>query len=420
MPAPHAPSYYAATVAPAPERPAFAGEASADVCVIGAGFSGLNLAIEMAERGRSVILLEAQRVGWGASGRNGGQVQAGFLKEPRMAKVVGQETLDALRYRGQEIIADRRARYAIECDWRDGHIECAAKPSHAKAQEKDAAESGLRFVAKKDMPGEIGSERFHGGVVDMRNGYLNPLKLALGEAAAAESLGVKIYEGSEVLSIEPGDARAGRKPRVKTAQGAVTAGAVVIAGDALHRLMPGELDGAIISAGSYIVATESMEPEVLAWTAPKGLSAHDTLTILDYWRPSPEGRMLYGGRCDYANMPLKDVAAKIRPRLIATYPQLAAHKLDFAWGGAIGITFSRAPQFGRLEGDVYYLQGYSGHGLNVSHIGAEIVAQAIAGSTERLDLFQKLPLWRLPGGSRFANPALALGMLWYRLRDAVL
>lgn len=419
MPAPHAPSFYAATIPALPERPVLKGEASADVCVIGGGFSGLNVAVEMAERGRSVILLEAQRVGWGASGRNGGQVQGGFLAEPRMAKILGQETLDALRYRGQDIIAARRATYAIDCDWRDGHIECAVKPAHAKAQERDAEASGLRFVVKKDMPGEIGSERFFGGVVDMRNGYLHPLKLALGEAAAAESLGATIYEGSEVLEIEPGDPKAGRKAKVKTAQGTVAAGAVVLAGDALHRLLPRKLDGAIIAAGSYIVATEPMEPDVLAWTAPKGLSAHDTLTILDYWRPTPDGRMLYGGRCDYANMPLRDVAAKIRPRLIATYPQLAAHQIDFAWGGAIGITFTRAPQFGRFAGDVYYLQGYSGHGLNVSHIGAEIVAQAIAGSTERLDLFEKLPLWRLPGGSRFANPALALGMLWHRLRDAL-
>ncbi|WP_018632164.1 NAD(P)/FAD-dependent oxidoreductase [Neomegalonema perideroedes] len=418
MSEPHAPSFYAATVAPVPERPVFSGEAAADVCVIGAGFSGLNVAIEMAERGRSVILLEAQRVGWGASGRNGGQVQGGFLKEPGMAKILGQETLDALRYRGQEIIAARRAKYAIDCDWRDGHIECAAKPAHARSMERDAESSGLRFVAKKDMPAEIGSERFHGGVVDMRNGYLNPLKLALGEAAAAESLGVKIYEGSEALDILPGDAKAGRKPVVVTAEGRVTAGAVVLAGDALHHLLPRKLDGAIIPAGSYIIATEPLDPEVLAWTAPQGLSAHDTLTILDYWRPSADGRMLYGGRCDYANMPLKNVAEKIRPRMIATYPQLAALKIDYAWGGAIGVTFTRAPQFGRVEGEVYYLQGYSGHGLNVSHIGAEIVAQAIAGSGERLDLFEKLPLWRLPGGSRFANPALALGMLWHRLLDA--
>ena len=419
MPAPHAPSFYAATVAPVPERPAFAGEASADVCVVGGGFSGLNLAIEMAEQGRSVILLEAQRIGWGASGRNGGQVQGGFLKEERMEKVVGAETLNALRYRGQEIIAARRAKYAIECDWRDGHIECAAKPAHVAGMEKHAAEAGLRFVPKADMPGEIGSARFHGGVVDMRNGYLNPLKLALGEAAAAESLGVEIYEGSEVLEILPGEAKAGRKPVVVTARGRVTAGAVVLAGDALHRLLPQKLDGAIVSAGSYIVATEPLDAETLASVSPKDLSAHDSLTILDYWRPSADGRMLYGGRCDYANLPLNDVAAKIRPRMIASYPQLAKAKIDYAWGGAIGITFTRAPQFGRVEGDIYYLQGYSGHGVNVSHLGAEIVAQAIMGATERLDLFEKLPLWRLPGGSRFANPALALGMLYYRIRDAI-
>lgn len=419
MPAPHAPSFYAATVAPVPERPAFAGEASADVCVVGGGFSGLNLAIEMAEQGRSVILLEAQRIGWGASGRNGGQVQGGFLKEERMEKVVGAETLNALRYRGQEIIAARRAKYAIECDWRDGHIECAAKPAHAAGMEQHAAEAGLRFVPKADMPGEIGSARFHGGVVDMRNGYLNPLKLALGEAAAAESLGVEIYEGSEVLEILPGEAKAGRKPVVVTARGRVTAGAVVLAGDALHRLLPQKLDGAIVSAGSYIVATEPLDAETLASVSPKDLSAHDTLTILDYWRPSADGRMLYGGRCDYANLPLNDVAAKIRPRMIASYPQLAKAKIDYAWGGAIGITFTRAPQFGRVEGDIYYLQGYSGHGVNVSHLGAEIVAQAIMGATERLDLFEKLPLWRLPGGSRFANPALALGMLYYRIKDAI-
>ena len=418
MPAPHAPSFYAATVAPVPERPAFAGEASADVCVVGGGFSGLNLAIEMAEQGRSVILLEAQRIGWGASGRNGGQVQGGFLKEERMEKVVGAETLNALRYRGQEIIAARRAKYAIECDWRDGHIECAAKPAHVAGMEKHAAEAGLRFVPKADMPGEIGSARFHGGVVDMRNGYLNPLKLALGEAAA-ESLGVEIYEGSEVLEILPGEAKAGRKPVVVTARGRVTAGAVVLAGDALHRLLPQKLDGAIVSAGSYIVATEPLDAETLASVSPKDLSAHDSLTILDYWRPSADGRMLYGGRCDYANLPLNDVAAKIRPRMIASYPQLAKAKIDYAWGGAIGITFTRAPQFGRVEGDIYYLQGYSGHGVNVSHLGAEIVAQAIMGATERLDLFEKLPLWRLPGGSRFANPALALGMLYYRIRDAI-
>jgi len=424
MSEPHIHSYYSATAKiPAP-YPRLEGTAKADVCVIGGGFSGLNTAITLAERGYKVVLLEANRIGWGASGRNGGQVIGGLSGEHRIKQqlgAAGAKLVRDIRYRGHDIIKERITKYGIDCDWREGWMEAAARPRHMsglKAHYEEVArdEPGTSFdiVEKRDMRRVLGTDIYHGAVVDRRSGHLHPLKLAIGEARAAAAIGVRIFENSTVT-----DFGGGARPFAATAQGRVEANAIVLACDALHNFKKGRLNGLILPTGSYIIATEPLDKATADRLFPGNLAVADSNLILDYFRLSADRRLLFGGRCNYSNRDPKDLSAAMRPRMVEIFPELAGKAIDFAWGGRIGIVISRVPAVGRVEPNLYYLQGYSGHGVNVSHICAEIVADAICGTTEKFDLFDKIRHIPLPVGRWAGNQILALGMLYYRIKDMV-
>jgi gamma-glutamylputrescine oxidase len=422
----HAPSYYAASTNRALDFAPLRGEQEADVCVVGGGFSGLNTAIELAERGFSVALLEAHRIGWGASGRNGGQLIRGVGHDvEQFQPVLGAEGVDALKRMGFEavdIVRQRIERYAIDCDLTWGYCDLATKQRHVdgfEAEHADLKRLGyphpLRLVPRNDMHEVIGSDCYLGGLVDMGSGHLHPLNLALGEAAAAQSLGVRLFEGAAVERIDYGP-----QVRVHTAEGSVRAKHLVLACNAYLQGLQPALAGKVLPAGSYIIATEPL-PEALAHELlPQNMAVCDQRVALDYFRLSADGRLLFGGACHYSGRDPKDIAAYMQPKMLKVFPQLQGISVDYQWGGMIGIGANRLPQIGRLADhpNVYYAQAYSGHGLNATHLAGRLLAEAISGQAQgRFDLFARVPHPTFPGGQRLRSPLLALGMLWYRLKD---
>ncbi len=416
----HIASYYAATRNDLTRYPQLRGNVSVDVAVVGGGFSGVASALTLAERGYTVALIEAKRIGWGASGRNGGQMIAGISGEAAIARQLGadgRKLVRDIRYLGHDIILRRIKKYAIACDYKPGWMEAAAKPRHMaalRAHVRDCNADGdtLELVEPQDIRSVLDTDAYHGGYIDRRSGHLHPLNLVLGEARAAASLGVQIYEDSPVTEIV-----GGANPYVVTAQGRVTAASVVLAGNTDHPFQRGRLNGLLFPTGSYIMATEPLDEATARAINPQDLAVADSNVVLDYFRLSADRRMLFGGRCNYSNRDPKDLTATLQPRLIEIFPTLKNVRVDYAWGGKIGIVITRIPAIGRLEPNVYYMQGYCGHGVNATHIAADIVSDAIGGTMERLDLFDRIKHVRLPVGQFAGNQMLALGMLYYRLRD---
>jgi len=415
-------SYYAATRNPDPGYPALTEQIEADVCICGGGFTGVATALSLAERGYSVVVLEQHRIGWGASGRNGGQVIGGFSGEELMAKRLGPEVKDLIwdiGWRGNSIIAERVEKYAIDCDLKYGYMDVALKPRHMRTFEDYYAElsrrgfgDAIRMVGSDEMRSVIGSDAYIGGLINRRSGHLHPLNLCLGEARAAAGLGVRLFEGSEVVSIEHG-----AQPVVTTAGGRVKATTVVLAGNAYQQIETRQLSGQVFPAGSFIIATERLSEDLAREINPLDMAFCDPNYVLDYFRLSADRRLLFGGRCNYSGRVPASIRRSIEPRMHKIFPQLRDTRIDYEWGGNIGIVVNRVPVIGRARDNVYYSLGYSGHGVNMTHAAGEIVAQAIGGTMEKLDLFERVGHWRIPFGQALSGQMVALGMLYYRLLD---
>jgi glycine/D-amino acid oxidase-like deaminating enzyme len=418
----HTTSYYAATANDRTRHPSLAGRVQAEVCIIGGGFTGVAAALTLAERGVDVVLLEQHRIGWGASGRNGGQLIGGLSGERRLLAQHGPAAarmLFDIGWRGNAIVEDRIDRHAIDCDFRRGYMDVAIKPRHMRdfaAQERALRAQGfndeLRLIDRAELRDYLGTEAYIGGLLNRRSGHLHPLNLCLGEARAAVARGARLFEDTEVMAIEHGT-----RPLVRTAQGEVDAGFVLIAGNAYHRLDPRNLSGLVFPAGSFIIATEPLSEREARDLNPLNLAISDPNNVLDYFRLSADRRLLFGGRCNYSGREPRSIRASIAPRMLRIFPQLQGKRIDYEWGGRIGIVVNRVPLIGRSAPNVYYSMGYSGHGVNFSHVAAEIVADAIAGQMERFDLFARVPHTRFPLGQRLGNHLIALGMLYYRMRD---
>jgi len=425
----HALSYYAASARASTPYPELAGDLIADVCVIGGGFTGVNTAIELAQRGLSVILLEARRIGWGASGRNGGQLIRGIGHDVEgFSRHVGAEGVRYLHRAGidsVELVRQRITDNAIECDLRWGFCELANTPAQFdafKAEQDSLAQLGYRHETRLVAPELIRQQVvnagvYKGGLIDMGSGHLHPLDLVQGEARLAASLGVRIFEQSPVLEILHG-----ATVQVRTQSGTVRAGSLGLGCNAHLDELEQQLSGKVLPAGSYIIATEPLSPERAAELIPQNLALCDQKVGLDYYRLSADRRLLFGGACHYSGRDPADIAAYMRPKMLKVFPQLADVRIDYQWGGKIGITANRFPQVGRLKQhpNVFYAQGYSGHGLNVTHWCAKLLGEAIhAGHSQGMDVFSNVPHMTFPGGPALRSPLLALGMFWYRLREVL-
>lgn len=418
----HTGSYYAASANDRTQYPELDGSVSADVCIVGGGFTGVATALTLAERGYDVALVEANRVSWGASGRNGGQLINGVGGLAKIEAKHGKGVADLIwdmRWRGNAIIRERVEKYAIDCDLKDGYVEVARKPSQVAdtveaAEERASRNFPYRYEVwnRDETRDRLGTDAFHGAFACYRDGHLHPLNLCAGEARAAHGLGVRIFEQSPVTGIEHGS-----RPAVVTDGGRVVADAVVLAGNAYSRLEPKHLSNLVFPAGSYIIATEPLSDELLARINPLDVAVCDLNEIVDYYRLSADGRLLYGGACNYSGRDPRSIEAYIRPRMEKVYPDLASARIEYEWGGKIGIVLNRIPAVGRINDNVYYCHGYSGHGVTATHLMGEILADAIGGTLERFDLFAGMQHLRLPGSQWMGNQIIALGMMYYKLRD---
>ncbi len=424
----HAPSYYAASANRQLNFPALAGEQRADVCVVGGGFSGLNTAIELAQKGFSVILLEAHKIGWGASGRNGGQLIRGVGHaveqfEPTIGKQ-GVRELKLMGLEAVEIVRQRVEKFQIDCDLKWGYCDLANKPAHLEGFAEDMEElkqlgysHEMRLLQPAQMHEVVGSQRYVGGLIDMGSGHLHPLNLAIGEAAAAQALGVQLYEDSAVTRIDYGN-----EVKVHTAHGMVRATHLVLGCNAYLNGLNPNLGGKVLPAGSYVIATEPLSEVQARDLIPQDMALCDQRVALDYYRLSADRRLLFGGACHYSGRDPADIAGYMRPKMLAVFPQLQEVKIDYQWGGMIGIGANRLPQIGRLKDqpNVYYAQAYSGHGVNATHLAGKLLGEAIAGrASSDFDLFARVPHMTFPGGKHLRSPLLALGMLWHRLKELV-
>ncbi len=420
----HPRSWYAASVeSPLPSAP-LAGLQRADVCVLGAGLTGLSTAIELAEAGYSVIVLEAERVGWGASGRNGGQAIFGYgCDQSKLVSMLGDA--DARRtfdwsLEGIRLIRERCQKYAIDCDWRDGHAHVPIKPRQVKelrtlqAECADRYDYPLEWWQRDRQRVEIASDRYLGALFDPHSGHLHPLKYTLGLARAARLRGVQIFEQSKVVECVHG-----ARPELKTSSGAVQCDFAVLAGNALVRGIAPALDARIMPVGTYIAATEPLSEATVRRLIPSDIAVADVNWALDYFRCSADHRLLFGGRASYSNFVPPNLPGVMRRRMRAVFPELAKVKLDYVWGGMIDISLNRAPHWGRLGSNVYFAQGFSGHGVNTTGLAGRLIAESIRGQSERLDVFARIQHRPFPGGRALRTPLLVAAMAWFKLRDAL-
>jgi len=419
-------SYYVSSLKNNEEHISLKGEVSTDICIVGGGFSGVASALELAERGYDVCLLEAQKIGWGASGRNGGQMIRGIGHDLDVfKKQIGQEGINAIRdmgFEANQIVLDRIKKYNIECDLTMGYCDLATKEKHQKMLDQDyenliktGYEKNIRLLDKQQLKAQVvGSNGYLSGMEDKASGHLHPLNLCLAEAKVASKLGVNIFENSAVTKIEKG-----QKIKVHTEHGKVTANKLILAGNAYLGNLEKKISGKILPAGSYIIATEPLSEALHTELLPNNHAVCDLKIALDYFRLSADKRLLFGGMCNYSGRDPKNIQAVLQPKMLKVFPQLKHTNIDFQWGGMIGIGANRLPQIGRLESNVYYAQAYSGHGVNVTHMAAKLLAEAISeetphGQSPRLCYFDDVKHMTFPGGKHFRSPLLALGMLYHQ------
>lgn len=422
----HIESFYARTWPGAlPVRAALEGDCSVDVAIVGGGFSGLHTALRLALAGKRVALLEASRVAWAASGRNGGQALLGWSCDMGpLERSLGVERTrqlwDSMRWAAEEV-RELPVRHGFDIDYRPGSLWAAVKRSRVgmlEAAREEAVQKwgydALRVIPEEAMPEWIGSRRYRAALYDPEAGHLNPLKLALGLAAAVERAGGLVFEQSRVRAwheIDSGFV-------VNTHRGTVRADTLVLACNAYIDQLDRDLASRVLPVGTYQVATRPLDPQLAKSLLPRNSCVIDNQFVPDYFRLSPDHRLLFGGACTYLGGIPKDIRAATRPNLERAFPQLRGVELEYAWGGHIDISIRRTPDVG-CEGQRYWLQGFSGHGVLPTLAAARAVTDAILGDDRLLALYQDIHNPRFPGGDRFAAPLEALGKLWYRLRDVV-
>ncbi len=426
MPSPgYVPSYYAASAHSAPEDPALEGSVDTDVCVVGGGIAGCSTALHLAERGMRVVLLEEHRIGWGASGRSGAQAIQGIASgQAKLDRLIGPHAARQVwevSVEGLELMRQLIRRFSIDCDWVDGHLSAAVKPRHVADLHAELAElkdvygyPSVRYMPREELRSVLATDRYLGALYDSNSGHVHPLNYTLGLAAAARSMGVQIYGGTRALSFAPsGNAQV----RIATANGEVRARFLVLCGNVFLGPTAPSLAAKIMAVATYIVATEPLGAARAQELITNNSAVSDMNWVLDYFRRSADHRLLFGGRVNYSGLKSFDAPSATRTRMLGVYPQLKDVRIEYAWGGDVDITLNRAPHFGRLAPNVYFLQGFSGHGIALTGIAGKLVAEAIGGTAERFDVFARIPHADFPGGMALRRPALVLAMLYFRIRD---
>jgi gamma-glutamylputrescine oxidase len=414
-------SYYAATATPLAPFAPLRGEVRADVCIVGGGYTGLSAALHLAQKGRSVVLLEAHRVGFGASGRNGGQVGSGQRQDQDwLEKSVGREVAHRLWDMAEEakgMVKSLINAHAMPVTYHPGiaHV-CSSDAENAHAQtyadrlQRDYGYGHIEALSRADMRRVVGSDLYAGGVIDRDAGHIHPLNFAIGLAKAAADAGAQICERSEVHHIEHG-----AKPVVQTASGRVICDQVILAGNGYLGNLAPKVAARVMPINNFIIATEPLGDrarDVLA----QNIAVYDSKFMVNYWRLSEDNRLLFGGGESYGYR-FPDIIKTVMKPMLQVYPQLRGTKIDYAWGGTLAITTNRLPYFARPQPNVLAASSCSGHGVALSTLAGKILAEATAAQSDRFDLMASIPQMRFPGGVAGRWPLLVLAMTWYSMRD---
>ncbi|SFM40666.1 NAD(P)/FAD-dependent oxidoreductase [Shimia aestuarii] len=415
-------SWYAATVDPLPLSPSLKGETRADVCVVGAGYTGLSTALHLAERGFDVVLVDAHRVGFGASGRNGGQLGSGQrMEQDGLEALVGRDDAHKLWHLAEDsknLVKDLVARHKIDCHLKPGIAHACFSNREVRAEheytEHLSAEYGYDQIEPLDrdqMQALCPSPKYVGGSLDMGAGHLHPLAFALGLARAAKSAGARIYENTHVHGIERGE-----KITVKTDQGRIVADQLVLACNGYLGNLDRKVASRVMPINNFIAATEPLGDDI-AKVLTRDVAIADTKFVINYFRLSHDGRLLFGGGESYGYRFPSDIAALVRKPMLEIYPHLRDIRIDYAWGGTLAITMKRMPYLRRLSPSILSASGYSGHGVGTATHAGQLIAMAIAGEAEGFDTMARVPATPFPGGTMFRSPLLVLAMTWFALRD---
>ena len=419
----HTTSYYAASANQYEPFPQLNESISCDVCVVGGGYTGLSSALHLSEMGFDVVLLESARIGFGASGRNGGQLVNSYSRDidviersygPEAAKMLG-----GMMFEGAEIIRERIKRYQIDCDYRPGGLFVAMnhkqleKLEDQKANWERYGNNQLEMLDANQLKREVDSDRYVGALLDHSGGHIHPLNLAIGEANAIRLNGGRVFEQSPVIKIQHGSPAV-----VRTEKGQVTAKYVIVAGNAyLGDKVEPDLAKRSMPCGTQVLTTEPLGEDVARSLIPNNYCVEDCNYLLDYYRLTADNRLLYGGGVVYGARDPADIERLVMPNLLKTFPQLKGVKIDYSWTGNFLLTLSRLPQVGRLDNNIYYSQGCSGHGVTYTHLAGRLIAELLRGDAERFNAFANLPHYPFPGGRTFRIPFTAMGAAYYSLRD---
>jgi gamma-glutamylputrescine oxidase len=415
-------SYYTASANASPAYPKLIGDHHCDVCIVGGGMTGTSAALDLAERGYKVMLIEGRQFGWGASGRSGGQAIIGYNREPsEIRKFVGAADAEKLWQLGQDamdLLRKRVQQHNIQCDLTDGyyHVASKARQDRELAEMLDEYETvgyhGCSLHHGEDLRQRIASPRYTSALHDPHSGHLHPLNYTLGLAAAAAGAGAHLHENTPALSIRPGN-----KPQVKIPGGAITCDHVILCANAYIEDLDVAIGDTIMPVGTYIVATEPLGEDRAREIISDNAAVADLNFVLNYYRFSADHRMLFGGRVSYSTIAPVNIHHAMGKTMVEYFPQLAGCKIDFAWGGNVAITVNRLPHFGRAGKNIYFAHGFSGHGVALTGLAGKLMAEAVAGSSERFDVFARIPHRKFPGGKALRTPVLVLAMAYYRLLD---